>query len=52
MQSTEYKVTEFELVIPGFDSQDHDFLRKEQLEDLVTPEQARELTWMLKDTDK
>jgi hypothetical protein len=35
-------------VIPGFEYSDHDFLRGEELKKLVTPEQAKELGWMLR----
>ncbi|KAF2494728.1 hypothetical protein BU16DRAFT_618731 [Lophium mytilinum] len=37
-----------ETVIPGFEYSDHDFLRGEKLKELVTPEQAKELGWMLR----
>lgn len=37
------------IVTPGFDFADHDFLRREQMTDLLTPEQVRELSWMLRE---
>ncbi|KAF2139390.1 uncharacterized protein K452DRAFT_289943 [Aplosporella prunicola CBS 121167] len=37
-----------ETVVPGFEFEDHDFLRPERLRQLVTPEQAEELAWMLR----
>lgn len=35
-------------VIPGFEYLDHDFMLAATLRELVTDEQARELTWLLK----
>ncbi|CAI7664998.1 unnamed protein product [Penicillium glandicola] len=37
-----------EVVVPGFEFADHDFLRKEKMEELLTAEQVQELSWMLK----
>ncbi|KAJ5101741.1 hypothetical protein NUU61_003963 [Penicillium alfredii] len=37
-----------EVVVPGFESADHDFLRREQMDQLLTSDQTRELNWMLK----
>ncbi|OCK84651.1 hypothetical protein K432DRAFT_288555 [Lepidopterella palustris CBS 459.81] len=37
-----------ETVVPGFEYSDHDFLRPDRLRELVTPEQAEELAWMLR----
>ncbi|KAK7550111.1 RmlC-like cupin domain-containing protein [Phyllosticta citricarpa] len=37
-----------ETVVPGFEFADHDFLTEERLKDLVTPEQAKELAWLLR----
>ncbi|KAJ6139603.1 hypothetical protein N7471_006089 [Penicillium samsonianum] len=37
-----------EVVFPGFEFADHDFLRKEQMEELLTAEEVQELSWMLK----
>lgn len=34
---------------PGFDFADHDYLHREQMEELLTPAQAKELSWMLRD---
>lgn len=36
------------VVFPGFEFADHDFLRKEQMEELLTAEEVQELSWMLK----
>jgi predicted cupin superfamily sugar epimerase len=38
-----------ETVIPGFEYEDHDFLRPESLKILVGPQQAKELSWLLRD---
>ncbi|OCK98490.1 uncharacterized protein K441DRAFT_629616 [Cenococcum geophilum 1.58] len=37
-----------ETVVPGFEYSDHDFLLPERLKELVTPEQAEEMAWMLR----
>jgi predicted cupin superfamily sugar epimerase len=37
-----------EVVIPGFEFEDHEFLRREEMHKLLTTEQSRELNWMLK----
>lgn len=37
-----------ETVVPGFEFADHDFMRAERLEALVTKEQAQEMKWMLR----
>ncbi|KAK8190065.1 RmlC-like cupin domain-containing protein [Phyllosticta capitalensis] len=37
-----------ETVVPGFEFTDHDFLTEERLKQLVTPEQAGELAWLLR----
>jgi hypothetical protein len=37
--------------VPGFDLADLDFLRKDEMEELLTAEQVRELSWMLKTPD-
>jgi hypothetical protein len=37
-----------ETVVPGFEFTDHDFLKKERFEALVTPEQAQESGWMVR----
>ncbi|KAF2452855.1 RmlC-like cupin domain-containing protein [Lineolata rhizophorae] len=37
-----------ETVVPGFEYKDHDFLRKERLEEFVTPEQAEEMAWLVR----
>ncbi|KAJ5266150.1 hypothetical protein N7524_007168 [Penicillium chrysogenum] len=36
------------VVVPGFEFADHDFLRKERMEELLTAEQVQELGWMLR----
>lgn len=41
-----------ETVVPGFEYSDHDFMRIERLEALVTKEQADEMRWMLREDDK
>jgi len=38
-------------VVPGFDFRDHDFLREDKFKKLVTPEQAEELSWLLRKED-
>lgn len=40
-----------ETVVPGFEYSDHDFLRAELTEQLLTPEQVDELKWMLRKVD-
>ncbi|TQB77521.1 hypothetical protein MPDQ_000062 [Monascus purpureus] len=40
-----------ETVVPGFEYSDHDFLRVEMTEQLLTPEQVDELKWMLRKVD-
>ncbi|PGH26995.1 hypothetical protein AJ80_01379 [Polytolypa hystricis UAMH7299] len=40
-----------ETVVPGFEYLDHDFMLPEELEELVTPEHARTLSWMLRKPD-
>ncbi|KAK3051810.1 hypothetical protein LTR09_007110 [Extremus antarcticus] len=37
-----------ETVVPGFEFEDHDFLEQERFETLVTPEQAKEMEWMVR----
>ncbi|KZF26177.1 DUF985 domain-containing protein [Xylona heveae TC161] len=37
-----------ETVIPGFEYSDHDFMVPEQLSELVTPEEAEQLSWLLR----
>ena len=37
-----------ETVVPGFVYSDHDFMKKERLEALVTAEEAKTLEWLLK----
>jgi predicted cupin superfamily sugar epimerase len=41
-----------ETVVPGFEYSDHDFMRVERLEALLTKEQADEMRWMLRKDDK
>ncbi|KAI5302051.1 hypothetical protein KEM56_001084, partial [Ascosphaera pollenicola] len=36
-------------VVPGFEYCDHDFLRAETLRQLVTPEQEKEISWLLRE---
>lgn len=36
-----------ETVVPGFEFEDHDFMKPEMLRELVTPEQEEELRWLL-----
>ncbi|KAJ5782978.1 hypothetical protein N7457_004752 [Penicillium paradoxum] len=38
-----------EVVVPGFDLADHEFLRKDEMKDLLTADQVEELSWMLKE---
>ncbi|KAL9070569.1 MAG: hypothetical protein Q9157_005773 [Trypethelium eluteriae] len=35
-------------VVPGFEYEDHDFMRQARLERLVTAEQAKELQWLMR----
>lgn len=37
-----------ETVVPGFEYEDHDFMRRERMEALLTPEQVEEVEWMLR----
>lgn len=37
-----------ETVVPGFEFSDHDFMTPEVLGDWVTPEQAKELEWLVR----
>lgn len=37
-----------ETVVPGFEYSDHDFMKKERLEALVSEGEAAELEWMLR----
>lgn len=39
------------MMTPGFDFADHDFLRREQMEKLLTSEQVKDLSWMLREQD-
>lgn len=41
-----------EVVVPGFDYRDHDFLEGKRLDELVTPEQMEELRWLIRDEGK
>ena len=41
----------FQTVVPGFEYSDHDFMRAETLDELLTPEQVEELKWMLRKVD-
>ncbi|PGH14132.1 hypothetical protein AJ79_03249 [Helicocarpus griseus UAMH5409] len=41
-----------ETVVPGFEYFDNDFMLPETLEELLTPEQAKELSWMVKKSDE
>jgi len=36
-----------ETVIPGFEFEDHDFMKADRMKALVTTEQAKEMNWML-----
>jgi predicted cupin superfamily sugar epimerase len=38
----------YQVVVPGFEFTDHDFLPRKKMEDLLTAEQVRELDWMLR----
>ncbi|KAL2221822.1 DUF985 domain protein [Thermoascus aurantiacus ATCC 26904] len=40
-----------ETVVPGFEFADHDFMLPETMEELLTPEQVKELSWMLRKVD-
>ena len=40
-----------QVVVPGFDFGDLDFLRRDKMEELLTAEQVRELSWMLKPSE-
>ncbi|ODM17966.1 hypothetical protein SI65_06754 [Aspergillus cristatus] len=40
-----------ETVVPGFEFVDHDFLRAEKMDELLTPDQVQELNWMLRKTN-
>ncbi|KAK2792713.1 hypothetical protein FQN52_002775 [Onygenales sp. PD_12] len=40
-----------ETVVPGFEYSDNDFMLPETLDELLTPEQAKELSWMVKKAD-
>lgn len=40
-----------ETVIPGFEFEDHDFMKPETLNELVTAEQREELKWLLRNDD-
>ncbi|KAL2011588.1 hypothetical protein VTN00DRAFT_4306 [Thermoascus crustaceus] len=40
-----------ETVVPGFEFADHDFMRPETMDELLTPEQVKELNWMLRKVD-
>ena len=37
-----------ETVVPGFEFADHDFMRRERAEALLTQEQVQEMGWMLR----
>ncbi|KAK5167022.1 uncharacterized protein LTR77_007751 [Saxophila tyrrhenica] len=37
-----------ETVVPGFEFSDHDFMKRDRFEALVTPEQAKEMEWMVR----
>lgn len=37
-----------ETVIPGFEFEDHDFLRKDRFEALIPEDKARELEWLVR----
>ena len=37
-----------ETVVPGFEYEDHDFLKRERAEVLLTKEQLEEMEWMLR----
>lgn len=38
-----------ETVVPGFEFEDHDFMKADRMKALVTAEQAKEMNWMLND---
>ena len=40
-----------ETVVPGFEYEDHDFMRRGRMEALLTGEQVEELGWMLRKDD-
>ncbi|OKP10584.1 hypothetical protein PENSUB_3887 [Penicillium subrubescens] len=40
-----------EVVVPGFDFADLEFLRKDEMDELLTTEQVRELSWMVKNPE-
>lgn len=35
-------------VVPGFEYKDHDFLEMERLKELVSPEEVKELEWLVR----
>jgi predicted cupin superfamily sugar epimerase len=37
-----------ETVVPGFEFADHDFMKRERAEALLTQEQVEEMGWMLR----
>ncbi|BCS19214.1 uncharacterized protein APUU_12042A [Aspergillus puulaauensis] len=37
-----------ETAVPGFEAADHEFLTHETMEKLLTPEQVKELQWLLR----
>jgi predicted cupin superfamily sugar epimerase len=37
-----------ETVVPGFEYEDHDFLKRERFEALLTREQVEEMGWMVR----
>lgn len=39
-------------MIPGFEYSDHDFLIEDRFKELVTPEQAKELSWLVRSGKK
>ena len=41
-----------ETVVPGFEFSDHDFMRMERLEALVTGEQKEEMAWMVRKAEE
>lgn len=40
-----------QVVVPGFEYADHDFLRKEEMEVLLSQDQVQALEWMLKESN-
>ncbi|KAL1979445.1 hypothetical protein VTN96DRAFT_5955 [Rasamsonia emersonii] len=38
-----------ETVVPGFEFADHDFMQAKTLDELLTPEEAKELQWLLRE---